>query len=356
MKIQGKFPTLPALSAVLIAGLAFPATVLADFKGGDTLKTVIASNWFYSPNGGGIFENASSRLEFVVETPTVDNSAFLTWKVNEGSRDQNWYVQADAYLDLIGFPTHGDGIELGLGILPSEENGPRFFTVSLNRNRNNRISNAGITVIDPELMNLWEERTKARAATLRLHFNKVSKTITPSWNTGSGWNYGAPRDLTAWNMKSSETFRAVLFARNGVTQASSGKVASGQAYFKNFKVGNATPEIVVEKSSSELQDKKGTVPFGAAKTDVGKVTKTFRIRNHGTASLTGLKLSVIGAQAGDFTLSNIVKRSLAPGDTTTFKIAFRPKAPGMRNATVFLTSNDPDESAFGIKVSGRGVE
>jgi hypothetical protein len=345
-----------ALACILIAGLAFPAAVLADFKGGDTLKTAIASNWNYSPIGGGLFTNLNSRLEFLVETPATGNSAFLEWQVNEGGYNQNWYIQADAYLDLLRFPENGDGIELGLGVLPSEENGPRFFTLALNRYQSDGSAGAGITVIDTENY-LQEETTNARAAKLRLHYDRISKTITPSWNTGSGWKYGAPRNLTAWNMKSSETFRAVLFGRSAVTNAQNGEVASGQACFKNFRVGKATPEIVVERSaSSELQDNKGTVLFGVATSDVGKVTKTFRIRNQGTAVLTGLDLSVSGAQARDFGLSSVGKHSLVPGASTTFKVTFRPKSPGVRNATVFLRNNDSDETPFEIKVSGRGVE
>ncbi len=251
MNLQSKFQTLPALAAVVFAGLLFPSMVRADFKGGDTLKTAIASNWYYYPYGGAIFDNRNSRLEFSVGAPETGNSAFLMWKVNEGGYNQNWFVQADAYLDLLRFPNHGDGIELGQGISASGENGSRLFGVCLNRNRKNRSSDAGITVLD-SVNSTWEEKTNARAATLRLHYDKVSKTITTSWNTGGGWKYGAPRDLSAWNMKSSDTFRAAMFGRNSASDALDAAVSPGQAYFKNFKVGDASPEIVVEKSSSEL--------------------------------------------------------------------------------------------------------
>ncbi len=352
MKIQSP---LRAIAGILIAGPVFSTAALADFKGGDTLKTVVASNWYYSSSGGGVFDVANSRLEFSVKTPATDNTTFLTWAVNTGSPNQNWYVQVDAYLDLIRFPANNDAMELGIAISPSEEKNFRVCSLALNRNRYNGANDAGITVIDPEAY-LLEEKTNARAAQLRLHYDKISKTISPSWNAGRGWKYGAPRRLTAWKLKPSETFWVALFGRNSVADAPSAGIASGQAFFTNFKVGNATPEIVVEKSaSSELKDKKGTILFGAAKTNVGKLTKTFRIRNHGTAVLAGLNLSVLGAQARDFTFSSMGKKSLAPGDDTTFKVTFKPKASGMRKTTVFLTSNDADESSFEIKVSGRGV-
>lgn len=355
-KSREGFQTGATLASVLSAGLAFPSAALADFKGGDTLKTVIASNWYYDPYGGGVFDIRNSRLEFIVASPATENAAVLSWKANEGGYNQNWFVQVDTYLELFPVTNEGEGIEMSLSVNPSVEKVPSYISITMNRYHADSGVGAGITVVEPGVI-VREQKTTTRSSTLRLHYDRRSRTITPSWNVGKGWVYAAPRNLAAWDMDPSETFRAILLARNSAASLNRAQVASGQAYFQNFKVGRAAPEIVVGKSASaELQDKKGTVLFGAAKSDVGKVTKTFRIRNDGTAVLTGLNLSAFGAQAGDFTLSNLGKRSLAPGDTTTFKIAFGPKASGVRNATVFLTSNDADESSFEIKVSGRGVD
>jgi Abnormal spindle-like microcephaly-assoc'd, ASPM-SPD-2-Hydin len=347
---------LPAFVSVFIGGLGFPAAARADFEGGDTLKTLVKSNWYHSLKGGADFKNANSRLELLVRNPATINSAVLLWLPNNGSPTQNWYAQADAYLDLLPLADQGDGIELSLGIMPSEVNGFRFFSVGMLRSHDSGTSYAGISVID-SLNFQWERLTNTRAVTLRLHFNKDTKTITPSWDVGSGWKYGEPRNLDDWNMKPSETFQAVLLGRNEVYRTQNGAIHSGQAYFKNFHVGNASPEIVVGTSAlSELQNNKKPISFGVVKVGGQKKSKTFRIRNHGTADLTGLNLSVTGAHAEQFTLSNIIKNSLSPGEEMMFKISFRPTSPGLRKATILLTSNDPDEPTFGIKVSGRSVE
>jgi len=101
---------------------------------------------------------------------------------------------------------------------------------------------------------------------------------------------------------------------------------------------------------------KEKVLFGTARQRVGKITKTFTIRNYGTAALTGLKLTAGGPHAGDFTISEPGKINLPPGGFTTFKVSFRPKASGVRKATIHLASNDPHESSFEINLSGLGVK
>ena len=335
--------------------LGFPCLALADFKGGDTFEKIMPSNWFFNGAGGGDFFN-DSRLEFRVNSPATYNSATLTWMQNEGGYAQSWFMQVDVAIGAFAFPDQDDGIELGLGVFPSEDRGFRLVSLGMNHFRDNGLVRKSIAVQDTR--SYYQERDQAGgSATLRLHYDKSARTITPSWNTGNGWEYGGPRDLIAWNMKPAETFRAVVVAKNGATSAGNAKVLSGKAWFKNFKTGNASPDVVVERSSStELKSKQGTVSFGAAKTDFGKVIKTFKIRNHGTAELKSLKLSVLGADAKDFSVSNLAKVKLLPGSDTTFKIAFSPRHSGASKANVFLTSNDPDESAFQIKVSGRGVD
>ena len=342
-------------AVVLATAFAFSSSAFADFKGGDTFETLIPSNWFFNGVGGGDFFN-DSRLEFRVNSPATANSASLAWLQNEGGYDQSWFMQVDVSVGTFAFPDQDDGIELSLGVFPSEDKGFRLMSIGMNHFRDNGLVRKAIAVRDTR--SYYQERDKSGStATLRLHHDKDARTITPSWNTGNGWEYGGPRDLIAWDMKPSETFRAVVIAKNGATSAGNAKVLSGQAWFKNFKTGNASPDVVVERPpSNELKSKQGTVSFGAAKTGVGKVVKTFKIRNHGTAELKGLKLSVLGADVKDFSFSNLAKVRLLPGAYTTFKISFGPRHSGASKATVFLTSNDPDESAFQIKVSGRGVD
>lgn len=342
--------------ALLTAMVAFPSLGLADFKGGDTFATFLPSNWYFQSVGGADFLSQNSRLEFIVDSPASNNEASLAWLRNVGGFSQSWFIQVDVSMGTVELPNENDVMDLSLGVFPSGDDGFRVIDIGMKQIRINGVVDRGISVLDTRSY-YQEKRTGAASATLRLHHDKESRTITPSWNTGKGWEYGGPRDVIAWNMKASESFIALVSARNRVTDAGDAKVVSGQAWFKNFQTGNASPDIVVERSpSSELKDKKGIVQFGAAKTRVGTVIKTFKIRNHGTAELRGLNPSVLGADAGDFLVSKPARDKLAPGATTTFKISFRPRKSGLKKATIFLTSTDPDESSFEIKVSGRGVD
>ncbi|MDP1579159.1 MAG: choice-of-anchor D domain-containing protein [Candidatus Didemnitutus sp.] len=89
-------------------------------------------------------------------------------------------------------------------------------------------------------------------------------------------------------------------------------------------------------------------------TSVGSssAAQTFTVQNKGTALLTGLVLTLAGAQAGDFSLGNPGAATLAPGATTTFTVTFAPTASGLRTAQVQIASNDTDESPFVLHVSG----
>jgi len=341
---------------LLAAVLAYPSSALGDFKGGDSFARLIPSNWIFSSIGGGDYFAQNSRLEFIVNSPLANNEAHLIWIANSGGYDQSWFMQVDVAVGTLALPDEADVQDLSLGVFPSDDRGIRYLDVGMRHIRTQGFVDRGIAVFDTRSY-YQERRTNASAATLRLHYDRSARTITPSWNTGKGWEYGGPRDLVAWNMKPSETFRAILFARNRALNPENAKVVSGQAWFKDFITGNASPDIVVERSpSSELKDNKGTVSFGTVKTNSGKVRKVFKIRNHGTAELKGLKLSVLGANAKDFRISRLGKDKLAPGAFTTFNVLFRPRDSGKHKATVYLTSNDKDESSFEIRVSGRSVD
>ncbi len=342
-----------AIFAVL---LVFPSVAFADFKGGDTFAKLVPSNWYFGAEGGGDFRIENSRLQYLVETPTNINSASLAWLPNVGSYNQNWYLEVEVSLGIFAFPDDGDYQNLSLNVLPSGGEGVRIFSVTLNQFRADTLIYRGIAVRDTRNYELARS-ANAQSVTLRLHHDKDTRNITPSWNTGSGWEYGGSRDVVAWNMKPSENFVASVAAGNGAAKSENAKIFPGQAWFRNFKTGNASPDIVVERSpTSEIKSKKGTISFGAARTGTGKVTKSFKIRNHGTAELKELKLSVSGAGAEDFSFSKLAKTELVPGASTTFKVTFKPESNGSSKAKVFLTSTDPDESAFEINVSGRGVE
>ncbi|MCX6872191.1 MAG: choice-of-anchor D domain-containing protein, partial [Verrucomicrobia bacterium] len=79
------------------------------------------------------------------------------------------------------------------------------------------------------------------------------------------------------------------------------------------------------------------------------------MRNPGSADLTGLGLTIDGANPGDFTVTASPTAPLAPAGSTTFTVRFAPTALGARTAALHLASNDADENPFDIALSGTAV-
>lgn len=122
------------------------------------------------------------------------------------------------------------------------------------------------------------------------------------------------------------------------------------------------PEISVQGGASfveELTDG-DTSPREADGTDFGSVgvsnqsvTRTFRIRNIGTKSLTGISAGVSGTQ---FTVTTAPAATLAAGAQTTFVITFNPSVTGAVSATAQVDSNDPNEGQFTFALAGFGTD
>ena len=116
------------------------------------------------------------------------------------------------------------------------------------------------------------------------------------------------------------------------------------------------PEIVVEQpAGTDLVDGAGTLGFGTA--EIGAlVTKTVTVRNTGTASLTGIAVTLGGTNAADFAVGALKAPTIAPGSSATFTVRFKPTANGTRSASIQIASNDADENPFTIALSGKGIK
>jgi uncharacterized membrane protein len=119
--------------------------------------------------------------------------------------------------------------------------------------------------------------------------------------------------------------------------------------------GVAVAEIAVENSEgANLTDGSANVGFGTPNLGTAGTTRSFTIRNPGTAALSGLAVAVDGSHAADFSVSTLAANTLAPGTHTTFTVTFTPAAAGPRSATLRIASSDADESPFDIALTGNG--
>ena len=349
-----------AVSAIILAALA-PATALADFNGSDSLSAQV-NKWApftdFGKPGGGKYSFQNSRLEFLVKSPTHKDLSILRWTENQGGYAQDWFIQVDVHLDNVAL-SQGGYTNLNLGVINTEDS-QQGYIVAIDRYQD-RITY--ISGFETSMVNELEDdyqRSSAINATLRIHFDSVAKTLTSSWKTGSGWKYFPSVKITDWDMDKSSTFTAFLAASGGggndKGRVSAPVIKTGEAFFSNFKTGSAKPDISVEQPvGSDLTDGNSKKSFGSVPIG-GDVTKTFTVRNNGSAILRNLKITQGGIDAADFTITGPTRMLVKPGATATFRVNFQPKATGTKNSIVNVISNDPDESRFEISLTGLGVK
>jgi hypothetical protein len=127
---------------------------------------------------------------------------------------------------------------------------------------------------------------------------------------------------------------------------SSGTLSGGQVVH--------SAQIAVEQpAGTDLTSGTSTIDFGGVAPNATN-SKTFTIRNDGSANLTGLNVTFGGTNFGDFSLTLAPATSVAPGGTTTFTVQFAPGAVGARSATLHIASNDPNTSSFDVGLTGTG--
>ncbi|HYD83291.1 MAG TPA: choice-of-anchor D domain-containing protein, partial [Opitutus sp.] len=112
--------------------------------------------------------------------------------------------------------------------------------------------------------------------------------------------------------------------------------------YDNVDVAAGAPEIEVEGNSVVVADGDTTpsttdyTDFGSAGVTGATVTKTYTIRNTGTAALT---VSTVTA-GGDFAITAQPPSSIAAGGSGTFSVRFDPSATGVRTAAVSFINGD----------------
>ncbi|WP_036477316.1 LamG-like jellyroll fold domain-containing protein [Myxosarcina sp. GI1] len=120
--------------------------------------------------------------------------------------------------------------------------------------------------------------------------------------------------------------------------------------------GNGT-EINVAQGQTDLVS--GTTQnFGSVNIDAGTIKQTFTIQNVGTETLNLGDVTLTSTNASDFTLENgsaIANTTLAAGASTDLTVTFNPSTAGEATATLTINSDDNDEAAYTIDLTGTGI-
>ena len=126
-----------------------------------------------------------------------------------------------------------------------------------------------------------------------------------------------------------------------------------------FNAGEFTPddllrraaEISIEQPAGTVISSGGTRDFGVL--EVGVATSLdFTVSSSGVTDLSGIAASILGPDAGDFSITSSPPSTVAAGASATFTVQFSPTKAGRRTALLRLANNDPDESPFEIVVTG----
>ena len=120
--------------------------------------------------------------------------------------------------------------------------------------------------------------------------------------------------------------------------------------------GAVVPGIAVQQPlGTNLVSGAGTNNFGSV--GVGtNATLTFTITNIGTANLTGLVITIDGANSALFTVTTNPAAPVIPGGSTTFTVRFAPVSLGAKNAVLHIANNDVNNNPFNIALAGTGID
>jgi hypothetical protein len=128
---------------------------------------------------------------------------------------------------------------------------------------------------------------------------------------------------------------------------------SGSDPWNEIVNGETTPSIA-----------EGT-DFGDALTGSGNVDRIYQISNTSTGGLsgnlvldeyeTGKYAEISGPGADQFSVTIEPSTPVAPSGSTTFTIKFTPTSAGVKNATVSIGNNDPNENPYTFAIKGNGT-
>jgi hypothetical protein len=122
------------------------------------------------------------------------------------------------------------------------------------------------------------------------------------------------------------------------------------------KITVNAPEIDVQQPvGSTLTSGTSKISFGTARVGKAGISRTFTIKNIGNLNLNGLTVAKAGSHSKEYTVTQLKRRMLAPGAASTFRVTFKAKAVGLREAAIRIASNDRDENPFIINLAGEGA-
>lgn len=186
------------------------------------------------------------------------------------------------------------------------------------------------------------------------------------WDTTSHVGDGAYSNFRVLDTTTNETLTGLAPGTYYVA-VKAFNLLSIESAFSNelsFTVSASAPSIEVQGNGQDISDgdispsSADHTDFGSADLSIGVVTRTFTIRNTGSAALSlsgSPRVSISGTHASDFTVSQMPASSIAAGASDTFQVRFDPAAVGTRTAEISISNNDAGANPFNFSIRGVGM-
>ncbi len=135
--------------------------------------------------------------------------------------------------------------------------------------------------------------------------------------------------------------------------------SSTDSGYVDSREGAFPPELVVVTGGSVPDVPDVTVnplSYNYGSVAVGQSTsQTINIKNDGSANLSVTGVSLAGPHSAEFGLGGPGSFVLAPGASQNVQANFAPLSVGSKSASLFIASDDPDESLVAVNLSGTGT-
>lgn len=159
------------------------------------------------------------------------------------------------------------------------------------------------------------------------------------------------------------TMRVVLLDRDLGSTPCAVNRRYGETEDYTVNIVSPDPEIIVSGNSNEIVNNDST-PAVADNTDFGTtiigtpVTKTFTIRNddcRADLNLSGASPYITLGDNVNYSVTTIPNNTITANNSTTFVVTFNPTTLGVKNTSITINSNDPDESSYRFAITGNCI-
>ena len=180
--------------------------------------------------------------------------------------------------------------------------------------------------------------------------------VVPEWSGGDiGANFSSTDNFI-------ELYSPAITSYPATISGTAASLTNGGDQFSNnltgaeyFAVSKSRPQEINIKQGTTNINHNGNFSVGSQISGTSSAPITFTVENTGQANLTVGALTISGANASEFTITQAVSSTVAGGAFTTFTVTFSPTSTGAKTAQLSLVNNDSNENPYKINLTGTGT-